>query len=58
MTKEPKLDRARRILPEWEGLDKEIQELRNDFEKGSGKVGGIPSNSNDNVISVGEHDEL
>ena len=25
MTKEPKLERARRILPEWEGLDEEVK---------------------------------
>lgn len=28
MTKEPKLDRARRQVPEWETYDKEIDELR------------------------------
>ena len=27
MTKEPKLERAKRILPEWEGLDNEVQNL-------------------------------
>jgi UDP-glucose:glycoprotein glucosyltransferase len=29
MTKEPKLERARRILPEWDGLDKEITAFSN-----------------------------
>ncbi|KAJ3220290.1 hypothetical protein HDU67_003305 [Dinochytrium kinnereticum] len=27
LTKEPKLERARRLIPEWDGLDKEIQAL-------------------------------
>ncbi|TPX30824.1 hypothetical protein SmJEL517_g05698 [Synchytrium microbalum] len=27
LTKEPKLDRARRILPEWEGIDNEVREF-------------------------------
>ncbi|KAI8926720.1 UDP-glucose:glycoprotein glucosyltransferase-domain-containing protein [Entophlyctis helioformis] len=33
MTKEPKLERARRILPEWEGLDRQVQAVRDRFEK-------------------------
>lgn len=33
MTKEPKLDRARRILPEWEGLDQEARALMDKFKK-------------------------
>ncbi|KAH6562975.1 hypothetical protein BASA60_010892 [Batrachochytrium salamandrivorans] len=32
LTKEPKLARARRILPEWEGLDKQVQDERLKFE--------------------------
>ncbi|KAJ3277113.1 hypothetical protein HDV01_000165 [Terramyces sp. JEL0728] len=28
LTKEPKLQRAKRILPEWEGLDLEVQQVR------------------------------
>lgn len=28
MTKEPKLDRARRQIPEWESYDNEIDKLR------------------------------
>jgi UDP-glucose:glycoprotein glucosyltransferase len=32
MTKEPKLERARRILPEWTGLDEEAQACRKRFE--------------------------
>jgi UDP-glucose:glycoprotein glucosyltransferase len=31
LTKEPKLDRARRILPEWEGFDNEITAVREMF---------------------------
>ena len=37
MTKEPKLDRARRILEEWEGLDSEVQIVREYFEKNPGR---------------------
>ena len=33
MTKEPKLDRAKRILPEWTGLDEEARACRDRFEK-------------------------
>lgn len=32
MTKEPKLERARRILPEWTGLDDEARACRERFE--------------------------
>ena len=28
LTKEPKLQRAKRILPEWEGLDLEVQKVK------------------------------
>lgn len=28
LTKEPKLDRARRLLPEWEGLDQEVESVK------------------------------
>jgi hypothetical protein len=51
-TKEPKLERAKRILPEWEGLDNEVQEVRRramDGEAGSGKEGSG---------KTGSHDEL
>jgi hypothetical protein len=34
LTKEPKLDRAKRILPEWEGLDKQVALVRKQFEAG------------------------
>lgn len=30
-TKEPKLDRARRILPEWTGLDEQVNKIRKEF---------------------------
>ncbi len=33
LTKEPKLDRARRILPEWVGLDEEARAARRRFEE-------------------------
>ncbi|KAK6099484.1 killer toxin resistant protein [Batrachochytrium dendrobatidis] len=32
MTKEPKLERARRILPEWEGLDQQVHATRAEFD--------------------------
>ncbi len=34
MTKEPKLERAKRILPEWVGLDNEVAKIRKEFEEG------------------------
>ena len=34
MTKEPKLDKAKRILPEWIKLDQEAQETTEKIEKG------------------------
>jgi UDP-glucose:glycoprotein glucosyltransferase len=34
MTKEPKLERAKRILPEWTGLDDEAKASRERFERG------------------------
>lgn len=33
MTKEPKLARAKRLLPEWEVYDEEIQKLQDQFLK-------------------------
>ncbi|KAJ3281857.1 UDP-glucose:glycoprotein glucosyltransferase 2 [Borealophlyctis nickersoniae] len=33
LTKEPKLERAKRILPEWEGLDKEVDEVARGFDE-------------------------
>lgn len=34
MTKEPKLDRARRQIPEWESYDAEIDHLRKQVASG------------------------
>ncbi|KAI8855158.1 hypothetical protein BC829DRAFT_378241 [Chytridium lagenaria] len=36
LTKEPKLERARRLIPEWDGLDKEIQALSRAVEEKDG----------------------
>jgi hypothetical protein len=47
------LDRAKRILPEWEGLDNEVDAVRKRFEA------GLPievQNATDN--SKASHDEL
>lgn len=33
MTKEPKLDAAVRIVPEWQDYDQEIKQLQNLFQK-------------------------
>jgi Glucosyltransferase 24 len=38
LTKEPKLERARRILPEWTGLDDKVSKVRADMEDGTIKV--------------------
>ncbi|KAL7746392.1 killer toxin resistant protein [Sorochytrium milnesiophthora] len=32
MTKEPKLERAKRLIPEWEEYDEEVQRLRQSFD--------------------------
>ena len=50
MTKEPKLDRARRILEEWEGLDSEIKIVRDFFDN--------PKPDSDSVPESESHDEL
>eukprot|EP00741_Cyanophora_paradoxa_P005652 tig00000939_g5479.t1 len=36
MTKEPKLQQARRIIPEWEGYDNEIREILSEWEAKQG----------------------
>jgi len=35
LTKEPKLDRARRILPEWDGFDQEVRAVVEEQRKRS-----------------------
>ena len=58
LTKEPKLDRAKRILPEWEGLDNEIAVVRDEYLKASVKapIEVELDGSGSNLPS--EHDEL
>lgn len=34
LTKEPKLERARRILPEWTGLDKQVKQVQDLVSQG------------------------
>lgn len=53
LTKEPKLERAKRILPEWTSLDQEATDCRDRFEKEKqGKV--------DRIVDAKpeKHDEL
>jgi len=45
LTKEPKLERAKRILPEWVSLDQEASDCRDRFEKG--KIGKTDKKSDD-----------
>jgi UDP-glucose:glycoprotein glucosyltransferase len=52
LTKEPKLERAKRILPEWVSLDQEATECRDRFEKE--KIGKADKKSNADHA----HDEL
>ena len=46
MTKEPKLDSAMRIVPEWTDYDKEIKRLQAQFEKDGG-VKTVPETTAD-----------
>lgn len=50
MTKEPKLDRARRQIPEWESYDDEIDHLRKKIAGGHSKP--IVINHDQIVISA------
>ncbi|KAJ3000901.1 hypothetical protein HDV02_002364 [Globomyces sp. JEL0801] len=52
LTKEPKLDRAKRILPEWVDLDDEVQKIRDAFES---KSSNIPVDEEKKIV---EKDEL
>ena len=45
LTKEPKLERAKRILPEWTGLDQEATACRERFEKSHTLKGGPTENT-------------
>lgn len=55
MTKEPKLDRARRLLPEWNTLDQQARAAMEEWLSGGGvdKVERDDKKSND-----ASHDEL
>ena len=57
MTKEPKLDRARRILSEWESLDLEVKSVRDTFHEN--EKGNEPVNNQvtEPLIEI-KHDEL
>lgn len=47
MTKEPKLDRARRQIPEWESYDNEIDKLRTQI-----------ANSHSAPVTIINHDQI
>ncbi|KAJ3413453.1 hypothetical protein HDV05_008022 [Chytridiales sp. JEL 0842] len=53
LTKEPKLERAKRILPEWEGLDNEVQAVAKKLEK-SRQATKAPSSPKKTATSVKE----
>ena len=52
LTKEPKLERAKRILPEWVSLDQEASSCRDRFEKSRS------SGSAESEDKKQKHDEL
>ncbi|KAI9791490.1 MAG: hypothetical protein M1816_003834 [Peltula sp. TS41687] len=54
MTKEPKLDRARRQVPEWTTYDEEIGEVL-DRRRGGGAASGRVSSHTSAVSSVNKH---
>lgn len=64
LTKEPKLDRARRQLPEWEGLDAQVDQVRRQYEaeqsaKGSSTMSnedGVHSKERDDKVKVTENE--
>jgi UDP-glucose:glycoprotein glucosyltransferase len=56
MTKEPKLERAKRILPEWEGLDNEMTALAKRVAAAAKAVSN--SNTMTSTTSVADKDEL
>nr|KAJ3421302.1 hypothetical protein HK105_003946 [Polyrhizophydium stewartii] len=58
MTKEPKLERARRILPEWEGLDRQVQRVRDEFESARKQAAPAAAASTSVSDGSGGHSEL
>jgi UDP-glucose:glycoprotein glucosyltransferase len=58
-TKEPKLDRAKRILPEWEGLDNEIAAVRDSHLKSAIREEPVEFvDSDDSGGDSSSHEEL
>lgn len=55
MTKEPKLDRARRLLPEWSEYDKEARDLFNEWRSNRGAT---PPNEPSPIATRAVKDEL
>ncbi|GMM35601.1 Kre5 protein [Saccharomycopsis crataegensis] len=60
LTKEPKLDRARRQIPEWSVYDNEIGELMEDFKQTQKNEGSSQEDKTDeeNVMEVEEEEDV
>lgn len=58
MTKEPKLQRARRMVPEWNIFDKEIQDLHQRWKDGELGNATVPQEGGDVAKEDGRKDEL
>ncbi|KAI7860003.1 UDP-glucose:glycoprotein glucosyltransferase-domain-containing protein [Circinella umbellata] len=55
LTKEPKLDRARRQVPEWEGYDQQVDKLRKRVSSNTVEEGKLtPSNEKETPVLVKE----
>jgi UDP-glucose:glycoprotein glucosyltransferase len=55
LTKEPKLDRARRQIPEWESYDNEIDKLRKQVSAG---VSVIAKDTGDQIIFSADKEHI
>ena len=57
LTKEPKLERAKRILPEWTVLDQEATKCRERFEK-TNDLWTVAADDRDESVVDNAHKEL